>query len=143
MKIKRISQAPVNLLGRPGTQPVHMLGRIEVATINIDGSTNVYVNTSAYWAARPDYRPDFGVVIGYTDRETVTVDGVTKNVPGFKIGDGDAYLADLPFEDAAVVATLTAHMQDVGMHVTAEEKAFWNNKLNLTISGEVLTFNRL
>ena len=84
MKIKRISQAPVNLLGRPGTQPVHMLGRIEVATINIDGSTNVYVNTTAYWAARPDYRPDFGVVIGYTDRETVTVDGVTKKI-GFRL----------------------------------------------------------
>ena len=36
-KIKRISQAPVNLLGKSGTQPVHMLGRIEVATIIAGG----------------------------------------------------------------------------------------------------------
>ena len=37
------------------------------------------------------------------------------------------------------------HMADRIIHITAEERAFWNNKLNVTdeeVINEVLIFNR-
>lgn len=68
----------------------------------------------------------------YTDYKTVD----DKLVPGFKIGDGLAFLIDLPFVDAEMQEHLT---NDV-IHITSEERTFWNNKVRCYMDGENLIF---
>ena len=85
-------------------------------------------DTTAHWAiVQASFIPLAGEVIIYDDYKTVVEDGVTKNVPGVKIGTGNAYLGDLPF-----------------VTVTEEQNRFWNNKLNLldNVLDETLVFTR-
>ena len=85
-------------------------------------------DTTANWTlVHGTFIPLEGEVIIYTDYRSETVNGVTRNIPGMKIGTGNAYLGDLPF-----------------VTVTSEEILFWNSKLNMedTITDETLVFNR-
>lgn len=105
-------------------------------------------DTTANWNSHPSIIPMRGEVIIYTDHSQITDEfGDTVNVPGIKIGDGNAYLIDLPFVGADVryqiLHELREHSGNTAIHVTAEEKTFWNNKLNCTISDGNLTLNRL
>ena len=103
---------------------------------------NVYTNTTAYWAAQTSFVPKSGDIIVYSDHETIIEDGEEKLVPGFKMGDGNAFVVDLPFTDAAIAERFLVHMNDQEAHVTNQERDFWNNKLNLSLNGETLEFNR-
>lgn len=101
------------------------------------------VNTSEHWNANPLYVPDIGEMVIYTDRRTVN--GI--NYPGIKIGDGNAYLVDLPFigDDLyeQIMGVLSNHINNSDIHVTTEEKEFWNNKLNCEVENGTLILNRL
>ena len=44
---------------------------------------------------------------------------------GIKVGDGNAYLIDKPFLDTIY----WEHVNDTDIHITAEEREFWNNKV--------------
>ena len=104
-------------------------------------------NTVSGWAARADYIPRRGEICVYTDYAAVEDDqGHTLTVPGIKIGDGNAYLADLPFagDDLRylILRELRQHAGNSDIHVTPQEKAFWNAKLNYDVSGEELILNR-
>ena len=94
------------------------------------------VHTTSYWQAHPTYLPALGEIIVYSDRSTIH--GV--NEPGIKIGDGNAYVADLPFIDD----TIQAHINNSAIHITTEERNFWNNKLNCDdiVEHETLLLNR-
>jgi len=100
------------------------------------------VNTTEYWNGHITYVPSRGEIVVYVDK---TVIG-NKVYPGIKIGDGNSYVVDLPFfgEDATKMLTdlIIAHIENDEVHVTQAEKAFWNNKLNYDVVGEVLVFNR-
>lgn len=103
--------------------------------------------TEAYWAANPGYLPRPGEIVIYTDHDSVTDEhGNEIAVPGIKIGDGNAYVADLPFTGDGVRYLITrelrAHTGDTGMHVTPEEKRFWNAKLNYDVVDDELIFTR-
>ena len=52
------------------------------------------------------------------------------DMPGVKVGDGNAYVADLPFKDEGYLN----HILNTDIHVTPEEKEFWNNKVTCYIS---------
>ena len=106
-------------------------------------------DTTANWNKHRKFIPAAGEVIVYTDRSTITdSNGVVKFVPGIKIGDGKAYLVDLPFVDnnsneiQQMHQTFQAHENNSNIHVTLEEKNFWNNKINYDISGETLIITR-
>lgn len=100
------------------------------------------VNTKAHWESNPLYVPEIGEVVIYIDRQTI--EGV--DYPGIKIGDGNAYLADLPFlgDDITtqIMDALSDHINNTDIHVTTEEKNFWNNKLNCEVSSETLVLNK-
>lgn len=100
------------------------------------------VDTTENWQQRTSYVPIKGEIIVYSDRNVI--DGV--NYPGIKIGDGLAYVVDLPFvgqdSELTLLGLINAHIEDMDIHVTEEEKNFWNNKLNYSIDGEKLIFNR-
>lgn len=95
-------------------------------------------NTTAYWRAHPSYLPTAGEMIIYTDMKVEG--GVT--YAGIKIGDGNAYVADLPFVGQLTENELHGHVSNTTVHTSAAEKAKWDAKLNCELDGETLIFNR-
>ena len=106
----------------------------------------VYRNTTAYWNSDLTYVPEEGDVIIYTDHDK---DG-DMDVPGIKIGDGNAYLVDLPFIGGSVsgsfIDQLEEHINNQRIHVDQNQKDTWNNKIDLNedqaIINETLVFSR-
>jgi len=103
-----------------------------------EGVSNVFVDTTINWNNKITYVPPVGAIIIYTDKTVID----NKKIPGIKIGDGNAYCVDLPFVTDEVAQTIANHIQDNIRHITIEERNFWNNKLNISIDGEKLQFNR-
>lgn len=50
-------------------------------------------------------------------------------VPSIKIGDGVSYLIDLPFVNQEVEIELATHINNQIIHITQQEREFWNNKV--------------
>ena len=106
-------------------------------------SAKILSNTTAGWNAQSRLIAQKNVIYIYTDYRQITDEsGQTKYVPGLKIGDGLAYLADapfIPFSDDY----LMDHINDTDIHVTLAEKAFWNYKVTTQeVEGETLVFTR-
>lgn len=99
-------------------------------------------DTTINWNRAIGFVPLKGEVIIYTDYSSYEkeVNGQMKRVwiPGIKIGDGDAYVQDLPFVDEDTRDILMEHIQNMDLHVTLEEKDFWNNKINVDDAYEIV-----
>lgn len=104
-------------------------------------------DTTENWNNARGFIPMVGEVIVYTDYETKTYEveeygeKVTKTVeiPNIKVGTGNAYVQDLAFVDEKTRDILMAHIQDHDIHVTLQEKVFWNNKINVDDAEEQTT----
>ena len=111
----------------------------------VEGKADIKSGTTAYWAAS-GYIPAADEIIVYTDKSSKVVDGVTVYTPRIKIGSGNAYVSDLVFVGDDVADSLLAHINDNVRHITAAERSFWNEKLNVDDNFEVvdgvLIFNR-
>lgn len=109
---------------------------------------SVKYNTTANWNAQLRYVPAKGELVIYSDHISFEKDGVTVYQPGLKIGDGNAYLIDLPFvgetDVTDILNALDEHIHNTDIHVTPEQKTFWNNKLNYQADEqtETLVLNR-
>ena len=103
-------------------------------------------DTTANWNAATGFIPMAGEIIIYTDHKTKVVNGETVYIPGVKVGSGNAYVQDLAFLGESEAADLLTHTGNADIHVTAADKAAWNNKLNVNDNvetiNEVLIFNR-
>ena len=116
-------------------------------------------DTTEHWNNAQGFIPLAGEVIVYTDYETKTYtveeygETITKTVeiPNIKVGTGNAYVQDLPFVDEKTRDILMEHINNHDIHVTLQEKLFWNNKINIDdsediirdeLSDEVLVLNR-
>ena len=107
-------------------------------------------DTTVNWNAAIGFIPLQGEIIIYTDYKTIEkeIDGELKvvQIPGIKIGDGRAYVQDLPFIDEELRDKIMMHINNPNIHVTLQEKLFWNNKLNVDDNAELvdgaLIFNR-
>ena len=92
-------------------------------------------DTTENWNKARGFVPLAGELILYTDYGSYTkeVNGQNKviAIPGIKIGDGSAYVQDLPFVDEELRDILMDHINNMDLHVTLGEKAFWNNKINV------------
>ena len=96
-----------------------------VLNIKSDG---ILYDTVEGWTSKPKLISQPNTMYVYTDYQSV--DG--KDVPGIKIGDGNSYLIDTPFID-----TLYArHIANNVIHITQEEREFWNNKVTAFIAPE-------
>lgn len=91
-------------------------------------------DTTANWNAARGFIPMDGEVIIYTDYKTVTYTegGVTKtrNIPGIKVGTGNAYVQDLGFIDDELRDRLMEHIANMELHISPAQRRIWNNKLN-------------
>lgn len=79
------------------------------------GSQEVYYNTTAGWGAQTTLVSQAGVIYVYSDYKK---DSQNRDVPNIKVGDGQAYVVDLPF---------------MNMDVTEAQITFWNNKVRCYI----------
>lgn len=113
--------------------------KIQIDTLlsSIDAAS-IRVGTTEYWNSQVGYIPSSGVIIVYSDYGSTVIDGKTVPVAGIKIGSGNAYVQDLAFIGDDVKAALLNHIADNSVHITPEERAFWNNKLNVTDYHEVV-----
>lgn len=116
-------------------------------------------DTTENWNNTIGFIPKAGEVIIYDDYEiknyTVQEYGETVEkttlIPNIKIGTGNAYVQDLPFVDEKTREILMDHINNQDIHVTLQEKQFWDNKINIDdayaqvnrkLVGETLIFNR-
>lgn len=112
-----------------------------ISAHNMDVNLNIKINTTAYWNdITKAYIPEKDEIIVYSDK---AINSQNKTIPGIKIGDGRAYCVDLPFAGDEILEIIDNHINNSDIHVTAQEKIFWNNKLNLTVDNSSLIFNRL
>lgn len=96
-------------------------------------------DTTAHWNNARGFVPMAGEVIIYDDYQIKTwqveeygeIVTKTENIPGIKIGDGNAYVQDLPFVDEDLRDKLMTHINNSEIHTTLAEKLFWNNKVNV------------
>ena len=104
----------------------------------------VISHTTAYWNENREFIAPAGVILIYTDKDTIEKDGVEIEVPGFKVGDGSTYCVDLPFIDDYIWQVLNAHIENTEVHITQNERVKWNNKLNCNdeVINETLIFTR-
>ena len=104
-------------------------------------------DTKENWNNHRNFIPLRGEIIIYTNKSQAEDNfGNIINIPGIKIGDGNAYLVDLPFvgDDVRkeVLQELNEHINDWNVHVSSSDRDFWNNKLNYDIDDDNLLFNR-
>lgn len=126
---------------------IHRTGpNVEELLNRVDDRTLFHYNTTAYWNSQIGYIPKAGEIIIYSDYKTIQVNGQNVTVAGIKIGSGNGYVQDLAFLEEAQAQDLLTHISDASVHIQAGERSYWNNKLNVTDSeevvGEALIFNR-
>lgn len=110
---------------------------------------------NANWAkVQNSFVPMRGEGIVYLDRSIITYsDNTKKYCPGYKIGDGEHTLAQLAFIDegtynatmsaiAQVQSTLNTHISDTEVHVSVEDREFWDSKAKVEGDTLILTLSR-
>ena len=90
----------------------------------------VYYDATSGWNSQIDLVSEEGAFYVYTDYRT---DEDGNLVAGVKVGDGNAYVVDLPFL-AGNDEVLSSHINDTSIHITDEERTFWNNKVTAFLS---------
>ena len=93
----------------------------------VGGDCRVLYATTATWNSQPQLVSARGYVYIYSDYKQ---NDQNQNIPGLKIGDGNAYLIDMPFSDEL----LYDHIIDRTVHITQEERESWNNKVRCFMS---------
>ena len=96
-------------------------------------------NTTEGWNDQLGMIGEANTLYVYTD--AFEEDGVL--IPNFKIGDGKSYLVDAPFITQTVLEELHNHINDHVIHVSAEDRERWDNKVRTYRSqadGENLVF---
>lgn len=107
------------------------------------GFAGIESGTTAYWNSMPNYIPPNGMIVVYTD---FTQDEEGNDIPGIKIGDGNAYLIDKPFVGGDAFDEIEAHIENIEIHVSQQDRENWNQKVDDPIIEEddilVLTTSR-
>ena len=107
-----------------------------------------YSKKKSEWDLDTDLLSQKNVLYIYSDYKIVKDENQKQIfIPGLKIGDGTSYLIDLPFvnetsSNSNFEEILMNHINNNTVHISPEDRLFWNNKLNLFLSDENLIFNR-
>lgn len=105
---------------KPQINAVELIGNKSSEDLHI-----VACKTSAEWAQLTTLVSMRGEVYVYTDAEQ---DAQGNPIPKIKIGDGNAYVVDLPFSAAT------------DFRITQADIDNWNNKVSVRANGEELIF---
>ena len=97
-------------------------------------SDNIQINTSAYWSTQTSYIPESGTIIIYSDYTTIPSEenpSESINVPNFKVGDGLAFVVDLPFVSDDIRRQLSEHIANMSIHVSSQDRQKWDSKVSV------------
>ncbi len=99
----------------------------ELGTIySIEANNRVLYATTATWNSQPQLIAKAGYIYLYSDWQE---NEQGQKIAGVKVGDGLAYLIDIPFQDGAYFE----HIYNSIIHITEAEREFWNNKVRCYI----------
>ena len=94
--------------------------------------TKVLYADTATWNSQAQLVSQQGYIYIYSDYKQ---DSSGNDIPGIKVGDGNAYLIDLPFSTKLI----DEHIADAVAHITSAERDFWNNKVTCYIDENNIT----
>lgn len=125
------------LINKPSINGVELRGN---KSSNDLGIPAIYYGTTEEWNSHIEIISEHGALYIYTDYKVES----DISFPAIKIGDGTTYLIDLPFVTAdttGVERLLESHIADSSIHVSPEDRAFWNSKNKAIVTeNETLTF---
>ena len=117
------SNAPINAEFNSNVLPLEA----EFGTIYVvSGDCKVLYASTATWNSQPQLVSARGYLYIYSDHKQ---NEHGQNIAGMKVGDGSAYLIDMPFTDDLFYS----HIENGEIHITPEEREFWNNKIRCFI----------
>lgn len=93
----------------------------------------IYYDTTENWNSQYDLKTKKGDIYIYSDAPLASGTG-----PRMKIGNG-GYLNDLMFIDQDYFD----HIQDMIVHITQEEREYWNDKVGVTVVQDLDNSNQL
>ena len=99
-------------------------------------SVSCYYQSAEEWGEDTSLISQQNVFYVYTDHQTVEKDGELISIPGLKIGDGQSYVVDLPFITDYISESLLNHTNNSTVHITQQEREFWNNKVTCYLDYE-------
>ena len=128
------------LSNKPSINGVELIGNKDSSDLGVLSYNHA---TTAEWNARPNYVPRNNEICIYDDYRIITDnEGNQDIVKGIKIGDGNAYLIDLPFITDGINDSLSDHINNTSIHTNSMEKTVWNSKLNCDgVIDETLIFS--
>lgn len=113
---------------------------------NLNDKMTYYSRTKSDWDSDRTLISEKDVLYIYSDYKVIQNEDQDFYIPGIKLGDGKTYLIDLPFLNninSDIDKQILQHVKNKDIHITSQQRLFWNNKLNLAIDNENLVFNRL
>lgn len=126
------------------TEGVAFLWR-KIKNINTNKFT-YYSKTKEEWDSDITFLSEKNVLYIYSNFKIFSKNGQEEiYLPGLKIGDGKSYLIDLPFLndfDNNIEKVLLDHISNNSIHISDQQRNFWNNKLNYELQNETLILNR-
>ena len=96
------------------------------------GNSKIFCDSTAGWNTKSTLVSERGAIYIYTDK-TFDAPGADVTAPSLKIGDGLAYVVDLPFFDELIAQETIQRVSHQSGSVTEEERTFWNNKVSAFI----------
>ena len=93
------------------------------------GGTQVYCDSTAGWSSKTSLVSERGAIYIYTDKTYLSAGGDV-TAPGVKIGDGLAYVVDLPFQSDLIGEEVLQEVAEMSGSVTEQERQLWNNKVS-------------
>ena len=120
-----------NLINKPSINDVVIQGNLTLNQLNLQA---IYYDSTLNWNNQPSLISERGSIYIYSDSQD-------NEIPNIKVGDGTTPLIDLPFITTSIgrvililTQDLNNHINSLDLHVTQEEKEFWNNKVRAYIS---------
>lgn len=107
-----------------------------IAALEAGTLHGIYYGTKEYWRTQTSFVPEAGAIVIYSDY--ATVDG--EFVPNFKVGDGMAYVVDLPFSQDDLRDALLQHINDNSRHLNEQDREKLENSVTVSVSGTNLIF---
>lgn len=122
------------LLDKPIINSVELIGSLSLPDL---GLRAIYYDTKENWDIQSSLVSEKGTIYIYSNY-TYLDDGEGNLTPlaGIKIGDGNAYLLDVPFVTDGLTSMLLSHIGNDKVHITPQERLFWNNKVSSFIDTE-------
>lgn len=117
----------------------------KIKNIKLDNTLVYESKTVEEWNNDKDLISQKGTLYIYTNYKIIN-DQEDNEIflPGIKLGDGKAYLIDLPFLNTDTFnEQILDHINNKVIHVSLKDRMFWNNKLNLVQpESQTLVLNR-